>query len=271
MGVIMIYNKEYYKSSEHFTCDTTPKRTVKHFELEIYDYGTGYASINNVLYPHSENMVIFGKPGEERFSIGSFGCFALHFSCGDDEICKLLADLPDCLFVENDVKKELISHFEKTSTDENLQTLASISNMLNIINNSNKINPFNKKKIPKKMIEIKKYIDNNYQSNIELEKLQKIADLSMNYIRKKFCEFYGITIQKYIIELRLSYVKKLLVSTDMSMCDIAYEAGFNSQSHMNYMFKSHFGISPLKYKSSNLFETDSRNFFIAKSRENMFL
>lgn len=248
----MIYKREYYKSTEYFTCDITPKRIVKYYELEIYDYGTGCASIDNIRYPHSNNMIIFAKPYQERFTIGSFNCYAIHFTCKDEEICQILNDFPDCAIIDHNIKKQLISHFELTSLESNLQTITSIANILNIIKNSNHITSTKTHPMSKRIIQVKEYIDNNYQYTIELTKLQEIANLSINYIRKLFSECYGISIQKYITELRLSHVKKLLISTDMSICDIAYESGFNSQSHMNYMFKSHFGISPLKYKMNNL-------------------
>ena len=46
----MIYKREYYKSTNYFSCDITPKRVTQYYELEIYDYGTGCASIDNILY-----------------------------------------------------------------------------------------------------------------------------------------------------------------------------------------------------------------------------
>ena len=254
----MIYNKTYFRSSENFTCDTTPKRIVKHFELEIYDNGTGFASIDNVLYPHNDNMIIFAKPNQERFTIGSFNCYTIHFSCVDEEIVKILNSVPDCTVVDQNTKAQLIGYFKSTDLESNLQTLTSILNILNTVKNSNQFSKQKTQAIPKRIIQVKEYIDNNYKNEIELSKLKEIADLSINYIRKQFSECYGITIQKYITELRLSYIKKLLVSTDMSMCDIAYESGFNSQSHMNYIFKEHFGISPLKYKT--LFYGNNGNF-----------
>lgn len=246
----MIYKREYFKSTDHFTCDITPKRKVKYYELEIYDYGTGYASIDNVLYPHSNDMFILAKPGQERFTVGSFNCYAIHFTCGDEEICKILNDFPSCMVIDKNIKKELISQFELTSSENNLQTVTAICNILNTVNSSNHITSSETKPMAKKIIKVKEYIDNNYQNQIELSKLCEIADWSINYIRKQFYKCYGISIQKYINELRLSYVKKLLISTDMSMCDIAYEAGFNSQAYMNYMFKERFGVSPLKYKTT---------------------
>lgn len=91
-----------------------------------------------------------------------------------------------------------------TSLENNLDTITSIANILNTIKNSNCLISTQNTHITKRIIQVKEYIDNDYQYTIELTKLQEIANLSINYIRKQFLDCYGITIQKYITELRLS-------------------------------------------------------------------
>ena len=244
----MIYKKEYYNSADHFTCEITPKRIAKNYELEIYDYGSGCASINNVLYPHNKNMVIFAKPHLERFTRGSFACYAIHFMCDDDKIQKLLNNLPDCIVTDSLTKQQLLELFESAYDTGSLETIASITKMLVILKNSNSHITNNITPQYERIVKAKEYIDNNYQKDININDLEKMLNLSTNYIRKLFLDCYGITIHKYITELRLSHVQKLLVSTDLALCDIALESGFNSQSHMNYMFKSFYGVTPLKFK-----------------------
>ena len=215
----MIYKREYYKSTNYFSCDITPKRVTQYYELEIYDYGTGCASIDNILYPHNQNMVIFSKPFQERFTI------------------------------------QLLNLYELTNIENNLETIVSIGRILNIIKNSNYHIHNEITHNSKIAMTVKEYIDNHYQSPIHISDFEKMVHLSVNYIRKLFLDCYGVTIHKYITELRLSHVKKLLLSTDLPIIDIAYKSGFSSQSHMNYMFKSVFGISPLKYKKMQMYGT----------------
>jgi AraC-like DNA-binding protein len=244
----MIHKREFFKSTEYFTCDTTPKRTVQYYEFEIYDYGTGCASINNVLFPHSNNMVIFAKPTQERFTIGSFNCYAIKFSCEDRELCKLLNTVPDCVVVDSLTKKELLELFMHTEKNDDLEAWVSIWNMVNVIKNLGKNIPSDMPANYNRIRKVKEFIDNNYQNSINTMEFEKLCNLSINYIRKQFLDCYGVTIHRYITDLRLSHVKKLLLSTELQLCDIAYESGFNSQSHMNFMFKSFYGMSPLQYK-----------------------
>lgn len=244
----MFYEKKYFKSKDFFICDITPKRKVSYYEIEIYDSGNGCSFINNNFYPHRNNMTVFAKPSQERFTIGHFTCYAVHFSCGDAEICEVINTIPDCTTTNIFAHQQLLELYGKIDKNNPMQSLVAIGNILNIIKNQNLYIPNELTQHAESVMRIKEYIDNNYQHNIDLSHFQKIANLSINYIRKLFLDYYGMTIQKYINELRLSYVKKLLLSTDLSICDIAYSSGFNSQSHMNYMFKSSFGLSPLKYK-----------------------
>ncbi len=244
----MITAKSYYTSKDHFTCDRTPKRPVKEYELEIYEFGTGFSSIDNVFYPHRNNMVLFSKPGQERFSMGNFECHALHFILHDESISSAFNKIHNVVLVDIATKNLILDYFKKINMNDLLSSYKYIFSILNILEPPRMRMLIDGGNISESIIKVKEYIDMNFRSNISIKTLSEIGNYSLNHMRKKFLDCYGITIKKYISTLRLSHVQKLLVSTNDPVCDIAYSSGFNSQSHMNYMFKLTFGITPLEYK-----------------------
>jgi len=81
----------------------------------------------------------------------------------------------------------------------------------------------------------------------------KSAGLSVSRALHLFKEETGMSLSDYIIKLRIDYGKYLLLNTDISIADLANEAGFYDQSHFTKHFKKIERITPslfrLKYKS----------------------
>lgn len=244
----MRLKKFNFISSQYFTCDISPKRITKKYELEIYTEGRGTSYINGKTYPHTENKIIFAKPGQERFSTGEFHCHALHFTCDDQDMIRALRRIPDCCIVSPELKAQMLEHYHTITSRKSIPAYAALFHILELLYTEDSPSE-NYGAVPISEVSfIKEYIDEHFTQNIDIKALSEQVYLSPNYLRKKFSEAYGTTIQKYIIDMRLGMVKKMLLTTSKSLSEIAYCSGFNSQSHMNVMFRSVFGITPLEYK-----------------------
>ena len=55
---------------------------------------------------------------------------------------------------------------------------------------------------------------------------------------------------KYLVDFRLRKVAEYLVTTTLSLPEIAQKSGFNSTSYMAEMFKRTFGVSPTAYRKT---------------------
>jgi len=60
----------------------------------------------------------------------------------------------------------------------------------------------------------------------------------------------GISIYKYIKKLRVEHIEGLLLDTEMSISQIAYHMGFNSDEHIAKYFRSVKGINPSMFRKS---------------------
>ena len=84
-------------------------------------------------------------------------------------------------------------------------------------------------------------------------KINEIIALS-HYSRTYFCnlfkEMYKLSFKDYLHKLKINYAKTLLKSTDKSVAAIAYECGYETQSHFTQFFKKLTGTTPLAYRKS---------------------
>lgn len=77
--------------------------------------------------------------------------------------------------------------------------------------------------------------------------------LNMSYerIRELFSGYEGTSIEKYMIVKRLDKVKELLVYSDDSLTEIAYQTGFSSVQHLSRQFKDVIGQTPSDFQRSH--------------------
>ncbi|BBI32725.1 helix-turn-helix domain-containing protein [Cohnella abietis] len=77
-----------------------------------------------------------------------------------------------------------------------------------------------------------------------LNRLRMLSDRSIGHLNRVFKQYLHTTPTAYINHLRLGYAKNLLLTTRMSILEVAYEAGFDNLSHFYHLFKRSYGISP---------------------------
>ena len=106
-----------------------------------------------------------------------------------------------------------------------------------------------------KFEEVLAYIDENYKRNISLSELAAIMNISTMYFSNYFKEVFRISPKQYILNKRLSEIQRLLLTTDMSVKEIAFTLGFKEESYFSEFFSHRMGISALKFRSRNLPKT----------------
>ena len=96
------------------------------------------------------------------------------------------------------------------------------------------------------------YISNHYMEKIELNDLAKEVNLSKSTCCREFKKYMSCTIFEYIINYRLLVSSDLLITTNDSISDIAYQCGFGSTSYFIERFKMKTGISPSVYRKQKM-------------------
>ncbi|MBQ4282402.1 MAG: helix-turn-helix transcriptional regulator [Lachnospira sp.] len=96
-----------------------------------------------------------------------------------------------------------------------------------------------------------KYIKAHLRDNPSLDDTAKAINISASYLSKIFINHLNTPYSAFILNERLTYARKLLLNSDMSMTDIATESGFSSNAYFSDCFKKSTGMSPLQFRKSN--------------------
>lgn len=95
---------------------------------------------------------------------------------------------------------------------------------------------------------LKEYLDKNFRHKINLDDLAKSFFINKFYLTRIFKEQFGMSINNYIIQKRITYAKHLLRFTDKNIEEIAIEVGVNDANYFSRMFKKIEEISPGEYR-----------------------
>lgn len=93
------------------------------------------------------------------------------------------------------------------------------------------------------------YIAQNYTDPITIQEIADAVGVVPNYLMQIFRKSCGITIHDYLTSFRIARAQHLLMTTDATVLDIAYEAGFGSASRFYAVFRKHCGMSPKDYRA----------------------
>ncbi|MBR0359492.1 MAG: helix-turn-helix transcriptional regulator, partial [Clostridia bacterium] len=92
-----------------------------------------------------------------------------------------------------------------------------------------------------------KYIKENITSDLSLETVSRYAKMSPIHFHNCFKTATARTLREYVEEQRIKKAANMLITTDFTLADIAYECGFSSQAYFSYAFKRKMHITPREY------------------------
>ena len=92
------------------------------------------------------------------------------------------------------------------------------------------------------------YFHEHYRENINVEAYVESRYLSTSSFFRKFKLYTGMTPLQYLLDIRLSYAKSLLETTDYSIGEIAGLIGYDNALYFSRLFHKHVGMSPKEYR-----------------------
>lgn len=99
--------------------------------------------------------------------------------------------------------------------------------------------------IVRKAIQI---VKNRFREDITLDNVAEELNISLFYLSKLFRKHTGTNFTEYLTQIRVEHSKKLLEAGELSVKEVAYAVGFNSQSYFSKVFKKYTGTAPSDYK-----------------------
>ena len=92
------------------------------------------------------------------------------------------------------------------------------------------------------------YIAEKHAEEISLGEVSRVVNMSAFYFCKTFKKATGMTFTDYLARVRIEKVRNLLLNPHKRVSEAAYEAGFQSLSQFNRVFRRVAGESPSVYR-----------------------
>lgn len=141
------------------------------------------------------------------------------------------------------VKEEKTSHQQMCAAN----TILMLSTILSVTKNQE----FAGKSIEHTIQKACLHFRENLKSNLNMEDLANHFNVGYSYFRQMFRKYTGISPTQYHLSLRIQKAKDLLVSTEMSLKEIAIELGFETYFYFSRVFKDKTGKSPMEFRKEH--------------------
>ncbi len=93
------------------------------------------------------------------------------------------------------------------------------------------------------------FIYENFSSNIGLEATASHVGLTASYFSDLFHKEIGVTFKAFLDDIRLSYAKKLLRYTALSVKEIHFRSGYCDYANFSRRFKQRYEMTPTAYRA----------------------
>lgn len=95
----------------------------------------------------------------------------------------------------------------------------------------------------------RRYMEENYRVNINLEKLARIVYVSEYHLAHLFKEEYGISPIQFLIKYRMEVARRYLTTTNLLIKEIGDLVGYRSETSFHNVFKKSTGMTPSLYRN----------------------
>ncbi len=106
--------------------------------------------------------------------------------------------------------------------------------------------------IPPLVLKVLEYLNLHYEENITLESLAEQFFISKPTLIYNFKKYVRRSPIDFLLAVRITKAKQLLVAGKQSINEIAAACGFSSANYFGLIFKKKEGISPLTYRKNQL-------------------
>jgi len=97
--------------------------------------------------------------------------------------------------------------------------------------------------------EIKAYILENYDRNIDVTFLSEKFNRTPNYISHVFSKMCGESLIEFLNRVRVENAKQLLLESDNTLLSIASAVGYNDERYFIRIFKRQTGVTPTQFRN----------------------
>jgi AraC-like DNA-binding protein len=92
------------------------------------------------------------------------------------------------------------------------------------------------------------YVEDHCRESITLDDVAEVVHVSPSRVRHVFKDVTGVGFKEYVTNVRLAEAKRLLLSTDLSVAEIARAVSYTNLNQFYRVFYRSFAMSPAEYR-----------------------
>jgi len=100
------------------------------------------------------------------------------------------------------------------------------------------------------LLEIMQWISLHYDEDPSVKDIANLFNYNADYLSTAFKRHTGLSLVRYINKTKIAAAKKLLLSSNLSIRDIAAKSGFHDDKHFMKVFKQLEEVTPTQYRSA---------------------
>ncbi len=93
-----------------------------------------------------------------------------------------------------------------------------------------------------------RYVEDHFRENVTLEDVSAFVHVSPSRVRHLFKEVTNVGFKEYLTNVRLAEARRLLLGTDVTVCDIARIVGYTNIHQFYKVFYRYSSMSPADYR-----------------------
>ena len=101
---------------------------------------------------------------------------------------------------------------------------------------------------PRRVKAIQRFLEKNFSKKLTLGGVGKKYDIKEKALDSLMRKHFGMGFTDYVTLLRVSEAKRMLLSSELNMSEIARRTGFKDQSYFTKVFKSEIGSTPTEFR-----------------------
>ncbi len=236
----------------------TKERCVESYEIEIFTGYGGTAFINGESKNIRPGLCICARPGDIRYSKLPIRCHYVKIMPKMQNIASFFEKIPRFFRIKSTEKcKTLINDMLNAKINGNeLLRIARLLELISILSEESmlyeKLHNIQQTSGRDQVESAIIYMEEHFREKCLLKDIAREANFSPIYFHKVFKNAIGETPYDYLGLLRINEAKKLLITENMGMAEIAERAGFSSQAYFNYVFKKAVGLTPTAYRKKHI-------------------
>lgn len=239
----------YDMIGEFRSCDTWihGRRTISSHEVILVLEGTVYITEGEQAYALEKNHLLVLEPGKEHFghraSTEPVAFYWFHYFSD--------LPLPLKLYTGGDVYEltQLLKRLLHTTNARPDATAAADALSYLIWDELNRLAAEEHHADHALDVQITEYIRNHIDTNLSIAAIAAHMGYNPDYLGKCFRRWHGVGLKEYIANRRMQQAKNRLLTTTLSVKEIAASLGYREENRFIKFFLYHEGISPTAFRT----------------------